>query len=157
MENVENQDDTTIEKKLGDLMLRGWTLLADSCPVESKFNLNIACGIPLMRNLNGQKYCVGCEAWHFEKDRPKKQKYGELVSLHGKQDIQVKPTEVQKLPKALNFNKFSLNDEIIQALKVKLAYLANQLNSETDLHKNKEILECMKLCMENIAIANKLD
>jgi uncharacterized Zn finger protein (UPF0148 family) len=29
-------DEITIEKKLGDLMLRGWTMLADSCPSECK-------------------------------------------------------------------------------------------------------------------------
>jgi hypothetical protein len=109
-----------------------------------------------MRNLNGQKYCVGCEAWHFDKEH-KKQKFGELVSLHGKQNIQVKPTEVQKIPKPLNFNKFSISQQVLQSLHVKLAYLSNQLNNETDLEKTRQILECMKLCMENIQAANKLE
>jgi hypothetical protein len=36
MENEIKQDDLTIEKKLGDLMLRGWVMLADVCPVENK-------------------------------------------------------------------------------------------------------------------------
>jgi hypothetical protein len=107
--------------------------------------------------MNGQKYCVGCESWHFEKERPKKQKFGELVSLQGKQNIQVKPTEIQKCPKSLNFNKISISQEVVQSLQVKLLYLASQLNNETDVCKTKTILESMKLCMENLAIANKLD
>lgn len=31
-----HEDDISVEKKLGDLMMRGWTLLADSCPAECK-------------------------------------------------------------------------------------------------------------------------
>ena len=108
-----------------------------------------------MKSPNGQKYCVGCEAWHFDKEQ-KRQKFTELVSLEGKQNIQVKPTDVQKLPKGLNIN-FSLNSNVIQSLNIKLAYLGNLLNNETDLEKTKHILECMKICMENIQIANKLD
>jgi hypothetical protein len=108
-----------------------------------------------MKSPNGQKYCVGCEAWHFDKERPQKQKYGELVSLHGKQGIQLLPTDVQKMPKQINF-KYTLNQQVLQSLNVKLAYLSNQLNAETDLIKTKDILECMKLCMENICTASKL-
>jgi hypothetical protein len=29
-------DDLSTEKKLGDLMLRGWIMLSDTCPVECK-------------------------------------------------------------------------------------------------------------------------
>jgi hypothetical protein len=31
-----NEQEISVEKKLGDLMLRGWILLAESCPIESK-------------------------------------------------------------------------------------------------------------------------
>jgi hypothetical protein len=108
-----------------------------------------------MKNSNGQKYCVGCEMWHFDKEI-QKQKFTELVSLEGKQNIQIKPTDVQKMPKPMNIN-YQLNTNIVQSLKVKLAYLSNLLNSEIDVAKSKAILDCMKLCMENINTANKLD
>jgi hypothetical protein len=31
---MEQPEEISVEKKLGDLMMRGWTLLADSCPAE---------------------------------------------------------------------------------------------------------------------------
>ncbi len=108
-----------------------------------------------MRSPNGQKYCVGCEMWHFDLEA-KKQKFTELVSLEGKQNIQVKPTDVQKMPKPININ-YQLNTNIVQSLKVKLAYLSNILNAEIDVAQTKAILDCMKLCMENIQTADKLE
>ena len=60
-QKAEGEDSSAgVEKRLGDLMMRGWTMLAESCPIES-------CGCPLMRNFDGQKYCCGCELWHFDK------------------------------------------------------------------------------------------
>jgi uncharacterized Zn finger protein (UPF0148 family) len=40
-ENISNPEEggISIEKKLGDLMLRGWTMLADTCPSECKRRL----------------------------------------------------------------------------------------------------------------------
>lgn len=108
-----------------------------------------------MKSPNGQKYCVGCEAWHFEKERSQKQKYTDLVSLQGKQNIQLKPTELQKIPQNINYNN-TLHQNVLQSLHYKLAYYSRLLNDESDTGKSKEILECMKLCMENIVIASKL-
>ena len=36
MEENNEHSGISVEKKLGDLMLRGWILMADSCPVECK-------------------------------------------------------------------------------------------------------------------------
>ncbi len=108
-----------------------------------------------MKCPNGQKYCVGCEMWHFDKEA-KKQKFTELVSLEGKQNVQIKPTDVQKMSKPLNIN-YQLNTNVLQSLKIKLVYLSNLLNNETDVSKSKEILECMRLCMGNIQTADKLE
>ncbi len=139
-----------VDKKLADLMMRGWTLLAEVCPIES-------CGCPLMRNLDGQKYCCGCEMWHFDKDRPVKQRFGELVSLKGKQNIQTMPTHTEvSLPNKKEFN-FSLGKSVVQSLQLKLAYLSNILNSESDLGKSKEILDCIQVCMNNISLAKSLN
>lgn len=148
---LEDEPHHGVDKKLADLMMRGWTLLAESCPMET-------CGCPLMRNLDGQKYCCGCEMWHFDKDRPVKQRFTELVSLKGKQNVQLpsKHTEVSKLPpKNMEFN-YTLNKSVIQALQLKLAYLTNILNSESDLTKSRDILECIRMCMDNIQMAKSL-
>jgi hypothetical protein len=99
-----------------------------------------------MKNRIGEKYCVGCEAWHF--DRPKKQTFGELVELH--QEIQLKPTDIQKVPKQLNYNKYAANQQVVQSLNNKLLYLSGILNTEMDIMKTKQILECMNLCMQLI-------
>jgi hypothetical protein len=32
----ENGTEISVEKKLGDLMLRGWIMLEETCPIESK-------------------------------------------------------------------------------------------------------------------------
>ena len=45
--NEQEELDKQIEKKLGDLLLRGWTMLAESCPLES-------CKVPLMKSPDGQ-------------------------------------------------------------------------------------------------------
>lgn len=111
-----------------------------------------------MRNFEGQTYCVGCESWHFENERPKKQKFGELVSLHGKQNIQLKTkgtTEVQKIPKNLDCN-YNLNNNVVNCLHMKLAYLTSQLNNITDLDETEKVLKCIKLCIKNINSAKSL-
>lgn len=111
-----------------------------------------------MRNFDGQKYCVGCESWHFDHERPKKQRFGELVSLSGKQNIQLKnkiTTEVQKLPKNLD-TKFTLSSNVITSLKVKLAYLTSELNSITDLDDSLKLLNCIKVCIEDIEAARRM-
>jgi len=134
------------DRKLADLMMRGWVMLAETCPVET-------CGCPLMKNFEGQKYCVGCEMWHFDKDRPIKQNFGELVSLQGKQNIQLKnnkSTELSKVQKNMIDYEMTLNKSVTQSLQLKLAYLSSMLNVETDISKTKEILECIKICIENI-------
>ncbi len=111
-----------------------------------------------MKNFDGQKYCVGCEAWHIEHERPKKQKFGELVSLQGKQNIQLKntkTTEIQKVPKQIE-HQFNLSGNVISCLQMKLAYLSSELNNTTDLDETQKILNCIKVCIENINSAKAL-
>ena len=84
-----------VEKKLSDLLLRGWTMLADSCPLES-------CRVPLMRSPDGQKYCVNCEMWQFDNKKRKEKKFNELVPLKGKQEIEIKHMELTN-PKKKNY------------------------------------------------------
>ncbi|KAJ3129968.1 hypothetical protein HK098_007234 [Nowakowskiella sp. JEL0407] len=42
-------------KLLGQKLLQGWTLLGEECP--------ICIGIPLMKNRQGEKFCVSCEKY----------------------------------------------------------------------------------------------
>jgi hypothetical protein len=99
-----------------------------------------------MQHPNGQNYCVGCEAWHFEKEPSRKQKFGELAKFTGKPLV----TDVQKIPTKKVDYSYNLSSNLLQSLQVKLAYLSNQLNNETDIEKTKGILECIKICIENV-------
>lgn len=155
-QTVEDASDYPVDKKLADLMMKGWVMLADTCPVET-------CGCPLMKSPDGNKYCCGCEMWHFEKERPKKQRFGEIAVKNkpannpSNQGLQVKHQEVSKLPKThIEFN-FTLNNNVLQSLQMKLAYLSNLLNNENNIAKSKEVLECIKLCIENIQSAKSLN
>ena len=128
-----------IEKKLGDLMLRGWTILADSCPLES-------CKCPLMRSPDGQKYCVNCEMWQFDNKKREKKKFTELIPVK-EQKIAVKHMEITKPVK----NKILLgNDSVENILKGKLLYLAQRLDKESDLRNIEEIMKAMNLMMDTI-------
>jgi uncharacterized Zn finger protein (UPF0148 family) len=151
-QNNNEEPTLDIDKKLSNLMMKGWILLADVCPIES-------CSCPLMKSPDGQKYCVGCEMWHFEKEKKVKQKFGELVCLQGKQNIQLKSkaTEVSTIPKNnVNFG-LTLNKNVVNSLELKLGYLSNLLNTESNINKTKDILECMRICMDNIQAAQNLN
>ena len=46
-------------KSMGELLLKGWTMLEDSC---------IDCQCPLMRNKNMEKLCCSCGKWFNLRD-----------------------------------------------------------------------------------------
>jgi uncharacterized Zn finger protein (UPF0148 family) len=65
-----NQAKNIVSSKLGELMLSGWTLLAESCP-------NVACsGTPLVRASDKPMHCVACNS-----DYQYSPHDGELISL----------------------------------------------------------------------------
>lgn len=35
-DSIDEQPASTVDKKLGDLLMRGWIMMAESCPIESK-------------------------------------------------------------------------------------------------------------------------
>ena len=133
-----------VEKKLSDLLLRGWTMLADSCPLES-------CRVPLMRSPDGQKYCVNCEMWQFDNKKRKEKKFNELVPLKGKQEIEIKHMELTNPKKNIIHH-----DSIETILNDKLKYLANRLNNESDLRNIEEITHTMDLMMDTISHYQKM-
>jgi uncharacterized Zn finger protein (UPF0148 family) len=133
--NTKNEEDDEpfkgIDKKLSDLMLRGWTMLAESCPIES-------CRCPLMRSPDGQKYCCNCEMWHFDNKKREKKKFTEIVPLQGQQTLAVKHMEVVKpIPNKINFQ----NDSIKNILRNKLKYLADRISNETDIRNLEELMK----------------
>ena len=85
------------DKKLSDLMKRGWIMLSESCPLES-------CRCPLMKSPDGQKYCVQCEMWIFDHKPVKKKKFGELVPFKKPRENH---TEISK--------KYKVNDSTVYA------------------------------------------
>ena len=136
-----------VDKKLGDLMLRGWTMLAESCPLES-------CRCPLMRSLDGQKYCVNCEMWQFDNKKREKKKFTDLV-LKANQELVIRETGLAKInKKRFDFNSFTKRS-LLNSLKAKLAYLSSILNATYDQNKTKQILENINLCLENMKTINK--
>ena len=129
-----------IDKKLSDLMLRGWTMLAESCPIES-------CRCPLMRSPDGQKYCCNCEMWQFDNKKREKKKFTEIVPLKNQQNIAIKHMEVMKPIQ----NKITyLNDSIENVLSNKLKYLAERINKENDIRNLEELMKAFNNLIDTI-------
>lgn len=143
-ENYESEPEEIYEgvnKRLSDLMQRGWIMLAESCPLES-------CRCPLMRSPDGQKYCCGCEMWQFDNKPRQKKKFGEVILYKGFHQNQENTTQVSK---QLNKDKlFNLSSPVLQTLNMKLSYLNQKLMNETDLHMIKVIVKDMNLIMDAI-------
>ena len=141
--NKNNDDEDPfkgIDKKLSDLMLRGWTMLAESCPIES-------CRCPLMRSPDGQKYCCNCEMWQFDNKKREKKKFTEIVPLKNQQNIAIKHMEVMKPIQ----NKITyLNDSIENVLSNKLKYLAERINNENDIRNLEELMKAFNNLIDTI-------
>ena len=145
--NISKDDEEKeIEKKLSDLMAVGWTLLEDSCPLES-------CHCPLLKSLDGNKYCVKCEMWQFPDKERSRQRYTDLV-LKAHQELAIRETGLTKIHKRFNFNAFG-KESLLNSLRAKLAYLSSVLNETPDLTKTQQILQNIDLCLKNIKTINE--
>ena len=147
-------EEKVIEKKLSDLMEMGWTLLEENCPLET-------CHCPLLKSLDGNKYCVKCEMWQFPDKARARQKHTDLV-LKANQELALRETGLMKINKKFNMKinkKFNLNffgkEALLNSLKTKLAYLSSILNTTLDQNKTQQILQNMELCMKNIKTINE--
>jgi len=106
---------------------------------------------------NNQKYCAGCEAWHYDLQETKNQKFGELVPLYSnKTDLMLKESNLTKKYRKKSFD-YVLNQSVVRSLQSKLFYLSTILSSENNLQKIKEILSTMNICLENIRMAACLE
>ena len=151
------------DKKLGELMLRGWTMLADSCTVPT-------CNCPLMRNPDGQKYCVICEEWIYDNKKREQKKYSELFPSRISQNYQENqhkkeiPKKIEKQDNKVN-KKNNIEEEktqnnqqkiipnktsFIDLLNNKLNILAKNLNEESDIKKCNEIIDLMNKIIDLI-------
>ena len=136
-----------LDERLSDLLSMGWTLVAESCPLES-------CHCPLLKSPDGNLYCVRCEMWQFPNKEKKKEKYTDLV-VKQSQELALKETAIAKLPKKMSDWSFTIKENMIQSLRLKLAYLSSVLNDTTDLNKTKQILQNIELCVQDIKIINE--
>ena len=129
----EEEEEKIIDKKLSELMEMGWTLLEDICPLES-------CNCPLLKSLDGNKYCVKCEMWQFPGKEKSRQKYTDLV-LKAHQELAIRDTQLAKINKnRFNFNVFG-KESLLNSLRAKLAYLSSILNATYDQNKTHHILQ----------------
>ena len=163
------------DKKLGDLMLRGWAMLADSC---------LTCRCPLMRSPDGQKYCVNCEVWIYDNKKTEPKKFNELFSssnnpmkqekhiIQNKKEIaqkkeknenevkKEKEKEIQNKEKEekkiINNTKNPINESFIDLLNNKLKNLAQSLNDENDIKKSEEIIGLIDKIMNLIEHYKKI-
>ena len=144
---IKTDEEKSIEKKLSELMDMGWTLLEDICPLES-------CHCPLLKSLDGNKYCVRCEMWQFPDQVKTKQRFTDLV-LRAHQELAIRETALSKLNrKRMNFNLFG-KESVLNALRAKLAYLSSVLNGTYDQDKTRQILENIDLCLKNMKTINE--
>ncbi len=139
-------EEKEIEKKLSDLMNMGWTLLEQSCPLES-------CHCPLLKSLDGNKYCVKCEMWQFPDKETTKQRYTDLV-LKAHQELAIREMGLTKINKRFNINMFG-KEALLNSLRAKLAYLSSILNETPDMTKSQQILQNIELCLKNIRTINE--
>ena len=139
-------EEKEIEKKLSDLMTMGWTLLEQSCPLES-------CHCPLLKSLDGNKYCVKCEMWQFPDKETTKQRYTDLV-LKAHQELAIREMGLTKINKRFNINMFG-KEALLNSLRAKLAYLSSILNETPDMTKSQQILQNIELCLKNIRTINE--
>ena len=153
-------------KRLGDLLLYGWTMLGDPC---SK------CNCPLMRSPDGKKYCVNCESWISPNKKPEYKKFEEIISIRNqpkkeqpkiidkreedKIEInknEIKNSEDKKETKKIeekeenNNIQINKNNSTLELVENKLKKLSIELNEENDIKKCENIIQLMNKLLDFI-------
>ena len=147
-DKANKKEEVSVDKKLANLLLLGWTMLADTCPVET-------CKCPLMRSLDGKKYCCGCEAWE-NSSKIEKQDFKEISSNNirkTKIEKEQQPKEIVKEEEKKEIivtKKENVNEKVIRVLKAKLDYLTERLDKETDLSIIDQLTKSIMLNMDAI-------
>ena len=147
-DKANKKEEVSVDKKLANLLLLGWTMLADTCPVET-------CKCPLMRSLDGKKYCCGCEAWD-NSAKIEKQEFKEIASNNirkTKIEKEQQPKEIVKEEEKKEIivtKKENVNEKVIKVLKKKLDYLTERLDKETDISLIDQLTKSIMLNMDAI-------
>ena len=147
-DKANKKEEVSVDKKLANLLLLGWTMLADTCPVET-------CKCPLMRSLDGKKYCCGCEAWE-KSAKIEKQEFKEIASNNirkTKIEKEQQPKEIVKEEEKKEIivtKKENVNEKVIKVLKKKLDYLTERLDKETDISLIDQLTKSIMLNMDAI-------
>ena len=147
-DKANKKEEVSVDKKLANLLLLGWTMLADTCPVET-------CKCPLMRSLDGKKYCCGCEAWE-NSAKIEKQEFKEIASNNirkTKIEKEQQPKEIVKEEEKKEIivtKKENVNEKVIKVLKKKLDYLTERLDKETDISLIDQLTKSIMLNMDSI-------
>ena len=147
-DKANKKEEVSVDKKLANLLLLGWTMLADTCPVET-------CKCPLMRSLDGKKYCCGCEAWE-NSAKIEKQEFKEIASNNirkTKIEKEQQPKEIVKEEEKKEMivtKKENVNEKVIKVLKKKLDYLTERLDKETDISLIDQLTKSIMLNMDAI-------
>lgn len=151
---IDEGEKISVDKKLSELMLRGWAMVANTCPIEH-------CRCPLMRDPEQNKYCCNCETWITD-NGPVKKIFGELICINNKAFQQVKHKEIIPIPKKQHIETESVSERkiesqsenhfysVLQIHEKKLKYLSERLSTETDLRTMKVLLKDINLCIKNI-------
>eukprot|EP00002_Diphylleia_rotans_P016223 TRINITY_DN3154_c0_g1_i3.p1 TRINITY_DN3154_c0_g1~~TRINITY_DN3154_c0_g1_i3.p1 ORF type:complete len:170 (+),score=33.28 TRINITY_DN3154_c0_g1_i3:133-642(+) len=152
-----------IAKKL----LEGWTLLNDCCPKPD-------CTVPLVRNRNGQLFCVSCNNWipiSSETGKPVAQVPTSL-EVRGKTSTApatttptsakppptptAKPQSANPAVQAATKGHTDIALQTVASLYSKLDMLRLMLESTTDVSEIQGILACIKDCATSIQILEAL-
>ena len=147
-------------KRLGDLLLYGWTMLGDPCSI---------CNCPLSRSPDGKKYCAGCESWISPNKKPEFQKFEEIISIRNQPNKEQSKTinkkeedknEIKNTKEEKKINKIEEREEkIIQTnkdnstlelIENKLKKLSIELNEENDIKKCENIIQLMNKLLDFI-------
>ncbi len=126
-------------KRLGELLLRGWTMLQDVCEAPK-------CNCPLMRSPDGQKYCVYCETWVYPDKKPESKKYTELFSTKSQIKKEIKKEEKQEIKKEQKqeIKKEEKKDEIKEQIKENVKEEEKKEKQNVEINKNGSLVELME-------------
>ena len=147
-------------KRLGDLLLYGWTMLGDPCSI---------CNCPLSRSPDGKKYCAGCESWISPNKKPEFQKFEEIISIRNQPNKEQSKTinkkeedknEIKNTKEEKKINKIEEREEKIiqinednstlELIENKLKKLSKELNEENDIKKCENIIQLMNKLLDFI-------
>ncbi|OQR93698.1 hypothetical protein THRCLA_08380 [Thraustotheca clavata] len=126
--------------KMGEKMLQGWTLLGVHCPVED-------CLMPLMRNRDGQMYCVNCEQYVLTEEEMAVKEAAEILPKVVKPTSPEFPRPSSPKQRALvsGFDLDAMNRSAIDVLYEKMDTALGQLEATS---KPKEAAAIAKLIRE---------